>query len=132
MKIVIVLDSSLPAGVMANTSAALAMTCPVMIPGLIGDDVLDAGGGLHPGILMKPVAVLSSDRKELKELRERALLSGLSVIGFTEVARKSKSYSEYTEKMSGTEPDALEFLGVCIFGEKSIVSGLTGALPLVK
>lgn len=132
MKIVIILDAALPRGVMANASAALAMSCSVKNPGLVGDDVLDAGAGVHPGLLMKPVAVLSSDRGGLKTLRERALSTGVSVIGFTEIARRAGSYAEYIENMSETDPHDLEYLGLCIFGEKAKVAGLTGALPLVK
>ena len=62
MKIVIVLDEKLPAGIMANTSAALAMSCSLKIPGLIGEDAKDADMNIHPGLLTVPVPVLCGCR----------------------------------------------------------------------
>ncbi|HOP63400.1 MAG TPA: DUF2000 domain-containing protein [Spirochaetota bacterium] len=132
MKIVIVLDETLAAGVMANTAAALAMSCSTKIPGLIGRDVRDADMNTHPGLLTRPVTVLSAEGKKLQQIKESAVQADLEVIGFTDVARRSKSYDAYIESMSTTGSDELEYLGLCVFGDRKKVTGITGALPLVK
>ncbi len=132
MKIVIILDDNLPAGVMANTAAALAMSCSLKIPGIVGEDVQDADMQIHPGLLTTPVAILSSNGKNLVNLKNAAEAADLGVIGFTDIARKSRSYKDYIKLMSAAGAGELNYIGICIYGEKSKVTGITGALPLVK
>ncbi len=132
MKIVIVLDEKLPAGIMANTSAALAMSCCRKIPGIIGKDVTDADMNIHPGLLTMPVPVLSSNAEQLGEIKRTASDAGLDVIGFTDIAARSRSYDSYIESMASSGSADLKYLGLCIFGDTGKVRSITGALPLVK
>lgn len=132
MKIVIVLDEKLPAGIMANTAAALAMSCSLKIPGLIGEDAKDADMNIHPGLLTVPVPVLSSNNKKLGEIKRAASDAGLDVIGFTDIAARSRSYDSYIESMASACSADLNYLGLCIYGDTGKVRSITGALPLVK
>lgn len=132
MKIVIVLDEKLPAGIMANTAAALAMSCSRKIPGIIGKDVTDADMNIHPGLLTMPVPVLSSNAEQLGEIKRTASDAGLDVISFTDIAARSRSYDSYIESMASSGSADLKYLGLCIFGDTCKVRSITGALPLVK
>lgn len=51
MKCVIIIDSELPIGIMANTSAILGVTLGKLIPEQVGADVKDASGQTHLGIV---------------------------------------------------------------------------------
>ena len=70
-KCVLVLDETLPLGLAANTAAILGLTLGRRRPDLVGDDVTDGSGELHPGIVTLPVPVLRGDRALLSQLRER-------------------------------------------------------------
>lgn len=58
VKCVMVIDSELPIGVIANASAILGITLGKHIPEQVGDDVLDATGKTHLGIITVPVVML--------------------------------------------------------------------------
>lgn len=133
MKIVIILDKNLPAGLMANTSAALAMSCSGKIPGIVGPDIPDADTELHPGLLTIPIPVLSSTSEGLREIKVSVKkFPGLNVIGFSDIAQKSKTYDSYAGRLLRTRSHELNYLGLCIFGSAESVKSLTGSLPLLK
>ena len=58
MKCVMIIDSELPIGIVANTSAILGITLGKYIPEQIGEDVADASGQSHLGIITIPVTML--------------------------------------------------------------------------
>ena len=68
---VIVLDGSLPLGVLANAAAILGITLGKKLPEAVGEDVADGSGRVHPGIIAFPVPVLRGTQESLQELRER-------------------------------------------------------------
>ncbi len=57
-KCVIVMDERLPLGVAANTAAILGITMGMKMPDVVGEDVPDAQGNAHTGIIQFPVPVL--------------------------------------------------------------------------
>ena len=133
MKIVIVLDESLPRGLLANTAAALALSMAGNLPDVVGEDVHDADNNLHPGLLNTPIPVLGTERAVLKEIREKAgMTADVQMLSFSDVAQKSRSYESYRQSLSQTGEKDLNYLGLCIWGEKKAVSRLTGSLPLIK
>jgi hypothetical protein len=71
MKCVIVVDPTLPVGLLANASAVLAMSIGSQIQGIIGEDVPDRDGSLHRGITRVTVPVLKGDAKRIRSLRDR-------------------------------------------------------------
>ncbi len=58
-KCVLVIDEAMPRGLAANTAAILGITWGRLRPELVGEDVTDAAGAIHPGIIRTPVPVLS-------------------------------------------------------------------------
>lgn len=71
MKCAMILDSELPIGVIANTSAILGVTLGKHIPEQVGDDVVDATDKTHLGIITIPIVMLKGNKDILKDLRER-------------------------------------------------------------
>lgn len=62
-KCVLVIDEAMPRGLAANTAAILGITWGRLRPELVGEDVTDAAGAIHPGIIRTPVPVLSGGRR---------------------------------------------------------------------
>ena len=69
-KCVLVIDEAMPRGLAANTAAILGITWGRLRPELVGEDVTDAAGAIHPGIIRTPVPVLSG-RPETFQTRAR-------------------------------------------------------------
>jgi hypothetical protein len=134
-KCVMIIDSQLPIGVIANTSAILGATLGKHFPEQVGDDVTDATGKTHLGIITIPVAMLKGSKDGLKELRERLYgpeFSDLVVIDFSDVAQGCQVYSEYVAKAASVPEEDHTYLGIAIYGDKKKVNSLTGSLPLLR
>ena len=131
MKIVMVLNASLPPGLAANTAAVLGISLGHAAPDIIGPDLYDGSGALHPGITARNIPVLGTDSRTLKTLFEQAVRHpDLEVLGFNTIAHQSKDYRIYAEKLAAAETEALEFSGLCIKGTPKSVNHLTGSLKL--
>lgn len=134
-KCVMVLDESLPPGLVANTAGILGITLGKHIPEAVGSDVTDRSGRTHLGIIEFPVPILRADRETLYELRERLYepaFAALTVVDFSDVAQGCKTYDEFIAKAAQTEEDSLHYLGLAICGTKKLVNKLTGSLPLLR
>ncbi|HRX58593.1 MAG TPA: DUF2000 domain-containing protein [Eubacteriales bacterium] len=135
LKCVMLIDSELPLGVIANTSAILGVTLGEHFPELVGMDVTDASGKTHRGIITVPVAMLKGSRDGLKELRKRLYepeFSDLTTIDFSDVAQHCNVYSEYIASAASMSEEDHTYLGIAICGDKKKVNKLTGSLPLLR
>lgn len=135
MKCVIIIDSELPIGIMANTSAILGVTLGKLIPEQVGADVKDASGQTHLGIVSIPVTMLGGDRALLKDLRSRLYGSefdDLVVADFSDVAQGCNIYSEYAAKAAVTTEQDHKYFGIAIYGSKKKVNKLTGSMALLR
>ena len=132
-KCVMVVDRELPVGMAVNATAVLAVTLGRKIESIVGPDVADASGGSHAGLVNIPIPVLKAGVEAVGDIRSKAVtMDGLLVVGFTDAARTSKTYEEYTEKMAVSATEELGYLGVALYGDKKLVNRLTGSLPLLR
>lgn len=133
-KCVMVIDSELPIGLIANTSAVLALTLGKKIDGLIGPDVVDGEGNSHEGITNTPISILKSSESLTKELREKipTEFPDLLLVDFSNVAQMSKHYDDYIDKIAACTKNDLKYLGIALYGNKKSVNKLTGSLPLLR
>ena len=53
-----VIDENLPLGLIANTAAIMGITLGKEMPEVVGRNVMDQDGYLHPGIIEFPVPIL--------------------------------------------------------------------------
>lgn len=133
MKAAVVVDDSLPVGLIANSAAVLGITLGATHPEIVGPDVVDRSGRTHPGITGLPIPILHATQDQIVEIADKATASdALSVVGFTDVAQRCKSYDEYEKQLSVVESAALVYRAVLLVGEKRAVNKLVGSLPLVR
>ncbi len=135
MKCVMIIDPELPLGIVANTSAILGITLGKHIPEQIGEEVIDASGQSHLGIITLPVTMLRGDKAGLKDLRKRLYgpeFAELAVVDFSDVAQSCNIYSEYIAKAAITTKQDHNYFGIAIYGNKKIINKLTGFMPLLK
>lgn len=135
MKCVMIIDDSLPAGIAANTAAALGVSLSGRIAGLVGESLVDGDGRVHEGVTNIPIPVLALSKEELREKHDRIKESGdpeIVLIGFSETAQKSLDYKDYAEKLAYRTKERIDYLGICIYGPKNKVNKLTGSLKMLR
>ena len=133
MKIVIVVDRSLPPGLLANTAAVLAFSVSRRIPGAVGEDIVDADGAVHAGITRIPIPILGAECSTFRMIVARAgSVSGVGFVDFTDAAQQTTDYRNYADRMASTRGSELRYLGVCLYGDPAEVNRITGSLPLLK
>lgn len=134
-KCVMVVDGSLPVGLIANAAAIMGVTLGQRRPDVVGCDAADQDGNSHLGIIEFPVPILRGTAEELRALREKLFgeeFSDLTAVDFSDLAQGCRTYSEFIQKMSGTSESSLTYLGVAVCGEKKKVNRLTGSMPLLR
>ena len=134
-KCVMLLEETLPAGLLANTAAILGITLGKKLPEVVGTDVADRNGNIHLGIIEFPVPVLKASCDTIKALRERLYqpeYQELTVVDFSDLAQGCRTYNEFIEKMEQVPEETLEYLGIAICGPKKKVNQLTGSMPLLR
>ncbi len=134
-KCVIIINETMPSGIIANTSAILGISLGKILPHIVGKEVNDKDGNVHHGIIEFPVPILKSDKNKLNEIRNKLFseeFNELTVIDFTTLAQACKTYEEYIEKMKHSNKNDLEYIGIAICGDKKKVNKLSGNLPLLR
>ncbi len=134
-KCVMVIDKSLPIGIITNTAAILGITLGKFIPAAIGPDIYDEDGCKHTGIIKLPVPILSASSQSIKILREKLYqpdFCDLTTVDFSDVAQSCKDYSEFAHKMFHSSQEDLQYFGIAIYGPKKKVNKLTGSIPLLR
>jgi hypothetical protein len=128
---VIVLDEGLAPGLAANAAAVLALTLGATVDGLVGADLVDADGDVHPGLFAAGLPVLGAARESLSDLRGRALLAGVGVIDIPALGQQTNDYDEVRAYVARTATEDLEYLGLALHGSRRAVSRVTGTLRLL-
>lgn len=134
-KCVIIINETMPAGIIANTSAILGISLGKILPNIVGQDVTDKENNIHRGIIEFPVPILKSDNDKLNEIRNKLFnkeFIELTVIDFSTLAQGCKTYEEYIRKMELTNREDFEYIGIAICGNKRKINKLTGNLPLLR
>jgi len=130
-----IIDENLPAGIIANATAALGISLASAVDGLIGKKLYDKDERLHQGITNIPIPILTLSKRELR-IRYDDLLEKndpeILVIGFSEIAQKSLNYDDYGIKLAAARKDEIEYLGICIYGPKKKINKLTGNLKMLR
>ena len=135
VKCVMVIDGSLPLGLIANTAAMLGITIGQRHREVVGGDVTDASGNTHIGISTVPVSMLKGDEALLKELRLRLYtpeFESLTAADFSDIAQGINVYEDYARQSAATPESGHRYFGIALFGDKKKVNRLTGMLPLLR
>lgn len=134
-KCVLVIDSELPVGLIANTAAILGMTMGYKHNCIIGEDIMDASNQCHVGITNIPIPILKGTIEKIKKLLEEIRTNyadELTIIDFSETAQSCTDYNDYISKVKNLSSNEFEYLGIGIYGPKKILNRLTGNMPLLR
>ena len=129
-KLAIIIDSSLPMGLIANTASVLSLSIGKFIDGIIGEDLTDKRQKKHIGITTIPIPILKSDKQTIKNIRENLYEEEIFVVDFCDAAQTTKNYADYKIKLQ--ESDNLEYLGIALMGNKKVINKFTGSMPLLR
>lgn len=134
-KCVMIIDESLPVGIIANTAAILGITLGMKNPDAVGADVTDLNGNSHMGIIQFPVPILKGSKEIIRNIRSRLFFDeydDLTAVDFSELAQGCKTYDEFIDKMADCAEKDLSYIGIALCGNKKKINRLTGNLPLLR
>lgn len=134
-KCVMIVDDSMPIGVIANIVAIMGISMGKGNPDIVGIDAEDADNHMHRGLIQFPVPILKANSDKINELRQKLFgeeFSDVSVIDFSNVAQETYTYDDYLACMQKSGNSDLVYYGIAIEGPKKKVNKLTGSLPLLR
>ena len=128
----IVVDTTVPAGLMANAVACVAASTGALVTGLIARGGPDASGHDHPGLPWAGCTVLGGTPKEIAAMRTRAAASeGVLVTDMPRSAQANRVYDDYLGELAGTKPEDLGVSAFSVFGPRNRVDKLVKKLALL-
>ena len=131
MKAAIVLDETLPAGLLANAAACIAT-------GIFSGETEPMGAQIEGAdctfisITKIGIPILRKGHKDFQELLTRARTNNLKTMVFTHEAQSTNNYEEYTERVKGRKLEELKVIGIGVIGEDKAVTKFAGDLPLLR
>lgn len=133
-KCVIIIDETLPLGVIANTSAVIAASLGQLCSEMIGEDLIDYQGDIHKGITTMALPILKGSSEMLKTMRIqlREFESELLVVDLISATRTTRSYEEYAAVLAQGPDGAIQYQGLGLIGDKKLVMKLTGNMGLLR
>lgn len=134
-KCVMVIDDSLPLGVIANIAAIMGISLGKKTPDIVGVDAKDADGNPHLGLIQFPVSVLKAPTEKINQLRSllyTADYADVSVIDFSNVAQETYTYEDFLNRMQESSVKELVYYGLTLAGPKKKINKITGSLPLLR
>lgn len=132
-KFVAVLNKKIPAGNLMNALGHMAAGLAGSAPDLTGmrfDNYFDKDGGKHQSISDNPFIILSADNSnQIRNLRNELINAGVHFTDFTSTMTVG-TYIEQQERTKQTPEAELEYYGICFFGSKEVLNGLTKKFSL--
>lgn len=128
----IVVDTTVPAGPMANAVACVAAATGALVSGLIAHGGPDASGYLHPGLPWAGCAILGGAPEQIAAVRARATASaGVLVADMPASAQTNRVYDDYLAELAGTKPDDLNVTAFSVIGPRNRVDKMVKRLTLL-
>jgi hypothetical protein len=133
LRLVVVVDESLPPGRAANATGMLALSLGATVAGLPGAALVDANGDAHAGLIPQGLLVLRAPANRLSQLRARAAASeDVGVIDFPTDCQQTNDYDEVRRRVAAMPTAELRYLAILLYGPRRAVSRLTGNLALLR
>ena len=128
----IVVDSTIPAGLMANAVACVAASTGAVVQGLIAPGGPDASGYAHPGLPWAGCTLLGGTPEEIAAVRSKAsTAAGVLVADMPRSAQTNRVYDDYLGELAGTKPEDLGVSAFSVFGPRNRVNKLIKKLTLL-
>lgn len=130
-KPVIILDETLPSGLLANFAAVLGMSLGRLRPDLVGADTLTQDGVALAGITTVALPILGAPAADLPGLFAAAARLPLR-LAYLRAAFQARDYADYCARiaeapLAGHEPQA-----ILLAGPRKAVDRICGRLPLLR
>lgn len=132
-KFVAVLNKKIPVGNLMNAlghmAAGLAGSAPD-VTAMRFDSYYDKDGGGHKSISDNPFIILSADNSnQIRTLRNALRDAGIHFTDFTSTMTVG-TYKDQQERTKQTPEIELDYWGICFFGPKEVLNGLTKKFSL--
>ena len=135
MKCVLIIDHTLPMGLIANTAAVLSISVGALIPEIIGKDLYDQQGHLHRGITTIPLPILKGTAQSIRDMRTKIITAAnakVQFVDFCDAAQSSVSYDQYEKNLLSTAAEEINYLGIAVWGPDKPIKSLTGSIALLR
>ncbi|WP_372001248.1 DUF2000 domain-containing protein [Tistrella mobilis] len=133
-RIAIIIDPALPAGLLANTIAGIAIGLGAARPSLGAVALTDAAGRATATITNLPVPVLQAPGEVIRSLLLKALPApeDAVVVPFPGFARSLHVFADYVATFPDRDLGTETIDGFGLFGPDKWVRSLTGSLKLLR
>ncbi len=130
-KAAIILDETLPAGLLANAAVCIitglfAGEDDVLGPGIDGKDCT------FIPITKIGIPILKRGSRTFLELFERVKNTGVKYMVFTKEAQSTNSYEAYIERVQGKGIEEVTIVGLGVIGTPEQVKSVAGDCPLLR
>lgn len=132
LKWVVVVDEQLPAGRAVNAAACVAAATSTAVAGLLGPQVTDTSGGVHPGLPWAGCTVLGASVAQLSAIRAKAADSlGVFVADMPAAGQSTRVYDEYLRQVGETDGGDIEYHALSLVGPRNRIDKLVHRLGLL-
>lgn len=133
MKSAIIIDETLPIGLLANAAACITtgLFNQVHTDDAYGPEIQCADCTLI-SITKIPILILKKGKRDFAEIMRRIEDNKATHMVFTHEAQSTAHYDEYVRRTAGNKLEDLTILGIGIIGEDSVVTKIAGDLPLLR
>lgn len=134
MHVAIIVDSSLPIGLIANTVATIGIGIGSIESGLGGTALTDAVGRTVRTSSNRPVPILQANAEVIGALLLRALPAPTDsvIVPFPKFARNLHQFAEYLNEFPLRDLEGEIIEGIGLAGPEKWVRSLTGNLKLLR
>lgn len=133
-KFVVLLNKKLDPGVALNASAH--MVASLMAKAGVSErenmkflDYEDAGGQVHPVSGLSLIILRADNSNKIRKARQQAIEENILYVDFTE-SMTGDTYIEQMERTKALQESALNYYGICMFGVKDKIDGITSKFSL--
>jgi hypothetical protein len=130
----IVVREDLPGWQVTNTVAHIAayLGNKMKEPFDTGESFFTEDGVAHPRNTQYPIIVFRAAEKDLPALMQEVRSSGLSYLGFIREMIETTDDSEIEKILGNKKDEAVEYLGIGLFGPDDILKAITKKFSLWK
>ncbi len=134
-KCVLIIDNALSTGIKANVASVLSITIGDKIKGIVGADITDSSGTIHPGLTQLPIPVLGASADAISSIRNTFIQGNVEngfLVDFSSFAQQARTYEEYQSNIQLAEVQDIVYLGIALFADKKTINKATKGLALIS
>jgi hypothetical protein len=131
MRSAIVIDETLPTGLLANAVACIVTGLFNGEPAALGPSI-DGDGCTFIPITKIAILVFKRGEQTFASFLNRAKGLNLKYMLFTKEGQSTVNYEEYIERVRGKKPEELTVIGLGVIGEDAAVKDFSKGLSLLR